>query len=60
MVHTPGHRPELISLLVGVGLVSLGVGLGALFSMIVNWVVKGLVQYARLHFRLIDTVSQEA
>jgi uncharacterized membrane protein len=53
--------PEVLAVgLVGVGLVSLGVGLGALFSMIVNWVVKGLVQYARLHFRLIDTVSQEA
>jgi uncharacterized membrane protein len=45
--------------LVGLGLVALGVGLGALFSIIVNWVVRGLVQYARLHFRLIDTVAAQ-
>jgi uncharacterized membrane protein len=46
--------------LAGVGLVALGVGLGALFSLLVNLVVKGLVHYARLHFRLINTVTQEA
>jgi hypothetical protein len=40
--------------------VALGVGLGALFSLLVNLVVKGLVHYARLHFRLINTVTQEA
>jgi uncharacterized membrane protein len=53
--------PELLAAgLVGLGLVSLGVGLGALFSMIVNWIVKLAVQYARLHFRLINTVAQES
>jgi len=46
--------------LAGVGLVALGVGLGALFSLVVNFVVKALVQYARLHFRLINTVTQES
>ena len=52
---------ELLAVgLVGLGLVALGVGLGALFSLIVNFVVKALVQYARLHFRLINTVTQEA
>jgi len=45
---------------VGLGLVALGTGLGALFSLIVNVIVKALVQYARLHFRLINTVTQEA
>ena len=45
--------------LVGVGLVALGTGLGALFSMIVNFIVRGLVKYARLHFRLIDTVAAQ-
>jgi uncharacterized membrane protein len=45
--------------LAGMGLVALGVGLGALFSIIVNWIVKGLVQYARLHFRLINTVAAQ-
>jgi uncharacterized membrane protein len=53
--------PEVMAVgLVGVGMVSLGVGLGALFSMIVNWIVKAAVQYARLHFRLINTVAQES
>ncbi len=46
--------------LAGAGLVALGVGLGALFSLVVNFVFRALVRYARLHFRLIDTVSQEA
>ena len=45
--------------MVGVGLVALGTGLGALFSMIVNYIVRGLVKYARLHFRLIDTVAAQ-
>lgn len=46
--------------LVGLGLVALGIGLGALFSIIVNFVARLLVQYARLHFRLINTVTQES
>ncbi len=46
--------------LAGLGLVSLGIGLGALFSLIVNVIVKALVSYARLHFRLINTVTQES
>ena len=45
--------------LAGLGLVALGIGLGALFSLIVNVIVRALVQYARLHFRLINTVTQE-
>jgi len=52
--------PEGIAVgLAGVGLVSLGIGLGALFSLIVNVIVRGLVKYARLHFRLIDTVAAQ-
>jgi uncharacterized membrane protein len=51
---------ELVAVgLVGLGLVALGVGIGALFSMIVDFVVKALVRYARLHFRLIDTVTAQ-
>jgi len=46
--------------LAGLGLVALGIGLGALFSLVVNFVARALVQYARLHFRLINTVSQES
>lgn len=45
--------------LVGLGLVSLGIGLGALFSLIVNFIFRALVRYARLHFRLIDTVAAQ-
>jgi uncharacterized membrane protein len=53
--------PEVLAVgLVGMGMVALGVGLGALFSLLVNGIVKALVQYARLHFRLINTVAQEA
>jgi len=52
--------PEVLAMgLVGVGLVALGVGLGALFSMIVNFIVRGLVNYARPHFRLINTVAAQ-
>ncbi|MBV9550347.1 MAG: DUF1700 domain-containing protein [Alphaproteobacteria bacterium] len=52
---------ELVAVgLVGLGMAALGIGLGALFSMIVNFIVKALVNYARLHFRLINTVTQEA
>jgi uncharacterized membrane protein len=45
--------------LVGVGLVALGVGLGALFTLVIDIVIKALVQYARLHFRLINTVAAQ-
>jgi len=45
--------------LAGLGLVALGVGLGALFSLIVNFIFKALVKYARLHFHLIDTITQK-
>jgi uncharacterized membrane protein len=53
--------PEVLAVgMAGVGLVALGVGFGALFSLIINFVVRGLVKYARLHFQLINTVTQEA
>jgi len=45
--------------LVGVGLVALGVGLGALFTLVIEIVIKALVQYARPHFRLINTVAAQ-
>jgi uncharacterized membrane protein len=45
--------------LVGAGMVALGVGLGALFALVTNLVIKLLVQYARLHFRLINTVAAQ-
>jgi uncharacterized membrane protein len=51
---------EMIAIgLVGAGMVALGVGLGALFALVTNLVIKLLVQYARLHFRLINTVAAQ-
>jgi uncharacterized membrane protein len=43
--------------LAGIGLMAIGVGLGALFWLLLNLVIKALVEYARLHFRLINTVT---
>lgn len=43
--------------LAGLGLMALGVGLGALFWLVLNLTIKALVEYARLHFRLINTVT---
>lgn len=42
----------------GLGLVSGGVGGGALLMLITNWVARALIRYARLHFRLFDTATQ--
>jgi uncharacterized membrane protein len=53
-----GSLPLLMAAgLAGLGLICIGVGLGALFWMLLNFVIKALVEYARLHFRLIDTVT---
>ena len=43
--------------LAGAGLMAIGVGLGALFWIVLNLAIKALVEYARLHFRLINTVT---
>lgn len=43
--------------LAGAGLISFGIGLGALLWLALNFTVKALVEYARLHFRLINTVT---
>ncbi|HVW74507.1 MAG TPA: DUF1700 domain-containing protein [Rhizomicrobium sp.] len=42
----------------GLGLVSGGVGGGALLILVTNWVARTLIRYARLHFRLFDTATQ--
>ena len=42
----------------GLGLVSGGVGGGALVVLIANWVARALIRYARLHFRLFDSAAQ--
>jgi uncharacterized membrane protein len=43
--------------LAGVGLIAGGVGLGALTWLLLDAFVRGLVQYARLHFRLLDSAQ---
>ena len=43
--------------LAGLGLMSGGVGLAALTWLLLDAFVRGLVQYARLHFRLIDSAQ---
>lgn len=43
--------------LAGLGLISGGVGLAALTWLLLDAFVRGLVQYARLHFRLIDSAQ---
>jgi len=43
--------------LAGFGLIAGGVGLAALSWLLLDIFVRGLVQYARLHFRLIDSAQ---
>lgn len=43
--------------LAGFGLIAGGIGLGALTWLLLDVFVRGLVQYARLHFRLIDSAQ---
>lgn len=43
--------------LAGLGLVAGAVGLGALTWLLLDIVVRGLVNYARLHFRLLDSAQ---
>ena len=43
--------------LTGIGLVSGGIGAGALLLLILDWVARGLIQYARLHFRLFKSAN---
>jgi uncharacterized membrane protein len=44
--------------LAGLGLMAVGIGLGALFWLALNFTVKAMVEYARLHFRLINKVTE--
>ncbi|HXR94562.1 MAG TPA: DUF1700 domain-containing protein [Rhizomicrobium sp.] len=43
--------------LAGLGLIAAAIGLGALGWLLLDIVVRGLVNYARLHFRLIDSAQ---
>ena len=54
--HHPVTNPAL-QLLAGFGLFSGGLGGGALLLLITDWVARGLIRYARLHFRLFDSAT---
>ena len=41
----------------GIGLIAGAIGLGALTWLLLDIVVRGLVNYARLHFRLLDSAN---
>jgi len=43
--------------LLGVGLLSGGIGAGALLILVLDWVARALISYARLHFRLFKTAN---
>ncbi|HKD48643.1 MAG TPA: DUF1700 domain-containing protein [Rhizomicrobium sp.] len=43
----------------GLGLIAAAIGLGALTWLLLDIVVRGLVNYARLHFRLIDSAQNK-
>jgi len=45
--------------LAGLGLIASAVGLGALTWLLLDIVVRGLVNYARLHFRLLDSAQHQ-
>lgn len=45
--------------LAGLGLIAAGVGLMALTWLLLDLIVRGLVNYARLHFRLLDSAKTE-
>ena len=44
--------------LTGIGLLSGGIGGGALLLLILDWVARGLIKYARLHFRLFKSANE--
>jgi uncharacterized membrane protein len=55
---TGGFSLMMAAGLAGLGLLAVGVGLGALFWLALNFTVKAMVEYARLHFRLINKVTE--
>lgn len=44
--------------LTGIGLLSGGIGGGALLLLLLDWVARGLIKYARLHFRLFKSANE--
>ncbi len=54
------HHPltsGALQALAGAGLLSGGVGGGALLMIITDWLARMLISYARLHFRLFDSAT---
>lgn len=49
---------NMLQLFISIGLLSGGIGGGALVMLIANWGARALIRYARLHFRLFDTATQ--
>lgn len=46
--------------LTSIGLIAGGIGGGALFILVLEFILKLLAKYARLHYRLLDTGTREA
>lgn len=46
-----------LQMLTGIGLASGGIGGGALLLLVLDWVARGLIKYARLHFRLFKSAN---
>lgn len=57
MGHAHHFDNALVQLLVGVGLLSGGVGGGAILLLFTNWFFNVVIRYARLHFRLFDSAT---
>jgi len=53
----PHFTNMLAQLLLGAGLVSGGVGGGALLMLVTDWIARLTIRYGRLHFRLFDTAT---
>jgi uncharacterized membrane protein len=55
--HAHHFDNALVQLLVGVGLLSGGIGGGAILLLFTNWFFNVVIRYARLHFRLFDSAT---
>ena len=48
---------QTLQMLTSIGLLSGGIGGGALLLLVLDWVARGLIKYARLHFRLFKSAN---
>jgi hypothetical protein len=42
----------------GLGLASGGIGGGAVLVMLIDWIARLLVRYARVHYRLLNSANE--